>query len=130
MAEINDGLLSVMLVLGSLVLLVVIFVLVKISNTLQRMQEEMAKLSNEVHPLLERVTAVSEQSETLLRELNAQKEHIEYSVMRVRDITDSLYRSYSSLYVELAPTVDSTARFLARVRRGIETFLETWRTAR
>jgi uncharacterized protein YoxC len=127
MTELNDTLLTVILILGSLVLLVLIFVLLKVADSLQRMQEEVADLTKQVKPLIEKVTAVSVQAEELLNDLNEQKNVLETSVMRVRDMTDSIYTTFNSLYLEVAPTVDSITVFLANVRRGINTFLSTWK---
>jgi uncharacterized protein YoxC len=130
MAELNDILLSVILILGSLVLIVLIFVLVRVSNSLQSVEAEVKKLTADLQPLIQRITGITEQAQTLLNEINEQKDILETSVMRVRDMSESIYEVFRGLYVELAPTVESVSMFLARIRRGVTTFLDTWKAAR
>jgi uncharacterized protein YoxC len=130
MAELNELLVSILMILGSIVLLVLIAVLVRISNTLQRTQEEVKRLIDDVHPLIDKVTSVSEQTESLLKDVNAQKQHIENSVLRLRDISDSVYSNYSKINNELTPAVDSIVSIIGNIRRGFETFVSTWRASR
>ena len=130
MAELNSILLSVLMILGSLVLVVLIFVLIRLSKSLRAVQEEITGLNAKLQPLIEQVTDVSEKTGALLEDLNAQKNILEASVARVRDIAQGLYDMYSTLEAELTPAVDATAHFLAKVRRGLETFFSALRAKR
>jgi uncharacterized protein YoxC len=130
MTELNDTLLTVILILGSLVLIVLTVVLLKVADSLKHMETEVARLTNEVMPLIERLSGVSAQAELMLNDLAQQKDAIETSVLRIRDMADSVYYSFQSLYVEVAPTVDTLAAFLRNARRGINTFLATWKGGR
>ena len=130
MSELNEVLLSIIMILGSLVLIVLVFVLVKVSKSLRSMEEQVTNLSTDIRPLVQRLTSITEEGQSLLADINEQKDILENSVLKVRDITESTYRLYNSLYSEVAPTVDTLTGFLASVRRGVQTFVSTWKSGR
>ena len=60
MTELNSTLLSVILILGTLLIVVVIFVIVRVSKTIGTMQEEITQLTDTVIPLVERMSDLTQ----------------------------------------------------------------------
>ena len=127
MTELNSTLLSVILILGTLLIVVVIFVIVRVSKTIGTMQVEITQLTDTVIPLVERMSDLTQQVEQTVAIVTQHADGIAESVDNIRRVTRNIARLQQIVQDQIEPPLMEFASLLAGVRRGVNTFAERWR---
>ncbi|MCB2204161.1 DUF948 domain-containing protein [bacterium] len=130
MATLQD-VLYLLLTAGSIVLVcVLIVVALRISRLVLRLGEDVRRITDETVPALKRVQQVTDRTDEALTVVTDNRAAVSNAVENLRKVTENIYRLENILQEQVEPTVTGLAQRLAGLRRGIDTFLETWRKRR
>lgn len=130
MATIQD-ILYLLLTTGSIVLVgILVVVALRISRLLQRLSQDIRRITDETVPTLKRLQQAAERADEAMTVVTDNRAAISNAVENLRQVTENIYRLENILQEQVEPSVVGLAQRLAGLRRGIDTFLETWRNRR
>lgn len=130
MATIQD-ILYLLLTTGSIVLVgILVVVALRISRLLQRLSQDIRRITDETVPTLKRLQQAAERADEAMTVVTDNRAAVSNAVENLRQVTENIYRLENILQEQVEPSVVGLAQRLAGLRRGIDTFLETWRNRR
>ena len=127
MTSINSTLLSVLLTLGSVLIVVIIYLIFRIARTVTALQAEVRSLNSAMLPLLERVSALAESTHETLEIVSEHRDTIGATVENFRKLSRNILRLEEILQRQVEPSLVGLASVLGGIRKGIQTFSESWR---
>ena len=130
MSEINDVLFDILIVSGILFLYAAIYLLLKLSKTIDAIRNDVQKLTDETIPLMQNLRSLADSAEQSIETINTYKDSLTTSVERVSTVTKEFQRLYNIIHEQLEPSVIGLASTLSGLRKGIQTFIDTWRQPR
>jgi len=123
----NSILVNILLLLGSSLIIVIIYVLIKVSKTISTLQFEISNLNRSIVPLFEQVNSLVVRVDKTLDSFSEHREALSEAVNNIRNVTRHVYRLESALHDQLEPSILGIASTLSGVRKGILAFSENWR---
>ena len=126
MTELNSTLLSVVLLLGTLLIVAVIIIIIRIAKTIGTMQAEITTLTRTVVPLVERMNSLTVQVERTLEIVSEHRSAITESVENIRRVTRNIARVQQLVQDQIEPPLAEFASLLSGIRRGVTTFVDRW----
>ncbi|GEM_PF-1330552 len=130
MDAIQDILLLILTIGGIVLTIILITVLLRFHKLLQQAQYDLKRISDEAVPALRKSQQVAARTEEALTVVTDNRMAVTNAVENVRKVTENLYRLENILQQQVEPSVVGLANRLAGIRRGIDSFLSTWRSKR
>ncbi|MBI5647897.1 MAG: hypothetical protein HY962_13285 [Ignavibacteriae bacterium] len=130
MSELNSTLLSVLLVLGSGLIVTIIIVISRITRTVAELQAELTRTTQTVLPLVERINALTASVEQTLAVVNENRQAVAETVDYMRGITRNVYRLQQIVVDRIEPPLLEFASIVSSVTSGLKSFTDTWRRGR
>lgn len=130
MDVLQDILLLVLLAGGIVLVFVLISVLRTTRTTLENISTDIRRLSDQTLPVLTKVQEVAEQTGEAMTVISENREKLTAAAEYVRKVTENIYRLENILQEQVEPGVVGLAKRLAGLRKGIDVFLDNWRTRR
>lgn len=130
MATLQNVLLLALTVGGIILVVIMIFVLLRIARLLQQASDDLRRIGDETVPALRRLQQVADRADEALTVITDNRASVTSAVENVRKVTENIYRLENVLQEQVEPAVIGLAQRLAGFRRGIDTFLATWRNRR
>ena len=130
MDALQDILLLILMVGGIVLTIILITVLLRTHKLIQQAQHDLKRISDEAVPALRRSQQVAARTEEALTVITDNRQAVTNAVENIRRMTENLYRLENILQQQVEPSVIGLANRLAGIRRGIDSFLATWRSRR
>lgn len=130
MSEFNSTLVSLLLLSGIVLAGALVYVLLRLVSTLRVLEHEVTTLTETVKPLLEKAERLTERADLTLAMFQEHRDALSASVEYIRKVTANVYRLQNIVQQQVEPSLTSFASMLGGARRGIATFIETWRRSR
>ncbi len=130
MATLQNVLLILLSVGGVVLIIILTVVLLRIARLLQQATEDLRRIGDETVPTLKRLQQVADRTDEALTVITDNRASVTQAVDNLRKVTENIYRLENILQEQVEPAVTGIAQRLAGFRRGIDTFLETYRNRR
>lgn len=130
MSDLNSVLLTVLLLLGSALIVVLIFIAFRAVKMLDGVQHEITKLNDSMIPLLDGIRSLSERADGTLSMLDRNSDAITDSVNAIRRVTGNIERLENIVQSEIEPTLVDFASVIGSARKGVQAFISSWRRPR
>lgn len=130
MSELNSTLVSLLLLSGIVLAGALVYVLLRLVSTLRVLEREVTTLTGTLSPLLEKADRLTERAEETLVMFQEHRDSLAASVENIRRVTANVYRLQNIVQQQVEPSLTSFASMLGSARRGIATFIETWKRGR
>ncbi len=130
MSDIFDVLLVILIVSGIVFLYAAIYLLLKLSKTTDVIRDDVRRLTDETIPLMLNLQALADSAQESFEAVNEYKNSLSTSVQRISTVTSEFQRLYNIIHEQLEPSVIGLASTLSGLRKGIQTFIDTWRQPR
>jgi hypothetical protein len=127
MTGINSTLLSILLMLGSCLIVVIVFLIVRVAKTVATLQEEMTTLNRSILPLLERIAALTDTTQQAMEIIAENRDAIATTVDNARKVSRNVLRLEEILQRQVEPSLIGIASVLGGLRKGLQTFADSWR---
>ncbi|MFZ1730594.1 MAG: hypothetical protein WBQ23_06665 [Bacteroidota bacterium] len=124
----QDILLIVLLIGGIVLTFVLISVLRSTQKTLEDIGKDIRQLSTEATSVFKKVDQVAAQASEALNVISENRGKLSAAAENIRKVTENIYRLENLLQEQLEPGVAGLARRIAGIRRGIDSFLASWRS--
>lgn len=126
-----QAILLLILTLGGIVLIVVIIAsLLRFNRLMQQIKVDLKRISDEAVPALKKSQQVAARTEEALTVITDNRQTITNAVGNIHKVTENLYRLENILQKQVEPSVVGLANRLSGIRRGIDSFLASWRSKR
>lgn len=130
MSALNDTLLTIVLILGSGLMVVGIIVLYRVGQAVKSMQSQIGDLNQHLLPLIDRASTLSERATETIEIFTEQREGIAESVNNIRKVTANIHHLEQMVQDEIEPGLTSFLTMLRGFRKGIQSFSDQWRRSR
>jgi len=130
MDALQDILLLILTIGGIVLTVILITVLLRMHKLIQQAQLDLKRISDEAVPALRRSQQVAARTEEALTVITDNRPAVSSAIENVRKVTENIYRLENILQQQVEPSVIGLANRLAGIRRGIDSFLATWRNRR
>ena len=127
MATVQHILLLALTAGGIILVVVLTVVLLRVARLLQQLSTDVRRISDETIPTLKRMQQIADRTEEALTVITDNRAAVTTAVENVRKVTDNIYRLENLLQEQVEPSVRGLASRLSGLRKGIDTFLDTWR---
>jgi uncharacterized protein YoxC len=126
MSDMNSILLSILLIAGTILIVVVIRTLIKLSSTIVSMKTEMEDIKNTLVPMIKNVDMLTVRLDQTVRDINGYKAQVEASLNNIRKVTDNIYRLEAAVQQRIEPGLLRFASMFEKVQRGVSRFMDNW----
>jgi hypothetical protein len=127
MTDMNSIFLSILLVLGSALIVVIILLIVRVSKTVAELQNDLTTLNKTLVPLLERIDTLAESTKASLDSFAAHGDALGVTLENIRTVSGNIRKLEEIVQVEIEPSLRGLASLLRGFQRGIQTFADNWR---
>jgi hypothetical protein len=127
MTGMNATLLSILLVLGSFLIVVIIFLIFRVAKTVAALQQEVTSLNSKMVPLLERIATLTDSTQQTMEMIAENRDAISATVENFRKVSRNILRLEEILQRQVEPSLIGLASVLGGLRKGIQTFSDSWR---
>jgi predicted PurR-regulated permease PerM len=127
MATIQQILILLLTAGGIALAVVLVMVLFRVVRLLQQLTEDMRRIGDEMVPTLKHVQSMTLKAEEALSVVSDNREAVSQAVENLRKVTENIYRLENILQEQVEPSLTGLAYRLSGIRKGIDSFFETWR---
>ena len=127
MTDLNSTLLSILLILGSVLIVVIMYFVFRMSKTISALQHEVTTLNMSIAPLLERITHLTDSTHTAMEMITEYRDAIGVTIENFRKLSRNVLRLEEILQRQVEPSVVGLASVIGSMRKGIQSFSESWR---
>jgi uncharacterized protein YoxC len=126
MSDVNSVLLSILLILGCGLVVVVTAMILRVTRTVDALQQEIRQLNGSVVPLLERVNALAEDVQGALARLSEHDDALADTLGNFRAVSRNVRNLEEMLQEQIEPSLRAAATLIGSIRRGLESFVRSW----
>lgn len=120
--------LLLLLTIGGIALVVVLTIaLIRVARLLEQLTEDMRRIGEEMVPTLQHVQSMSLKAEEALSVVADNRAAVSSAVDNLRKVTENIYRLETIVQEQVEPSLTGLANRLSGLRKGIDSFLQTWR---
>jgi hypothetical protein len=127
MTGVNSTLLSILLGLGSILVVIIIFLIFRVAKTVAALQLEVTQLNRSILPLLERIATLTDSTQQAMEVITENRESITAATENFRKVSRNILRLEEILQRQVEPSLIGFASVLGGLRKGIQTFSDSWR---
>jgi uncharacterized protein YoxC len=127
MDAIQDILLLILTIGGIVLAIVLISSILRINRLIDQIRGDIQRISDEAIPTLRQSREVAARTEDALSVITDNRPAITSAVENVRKVTENIYRLEQILQEQVEPSVVGLAHRLSGLRKGIDSFITTWR---